>query len=361
MRRFVFLSMMAVLLLCLAACAAPVQDVPELLEPVGAQMNTVQVKRGDIYEIKHYNFAVAPQIERVLYSADGTLDEVCVIMGQTVKEGDVLLRMDVKADQEKLDALNAHISYTEQDNALSLCQLELDVEMCEKRMGENRDYAYGTKKEQERINEYERLKEALVQEQERQELQMQQLNEERRLLQERIAHSELLAPCDGQVVYIAQIAGESARAGSTAIALSMDTLMLKGEYLSEAVINAADEMTAMVGEALCEVEYVPMDQEEYISLLLSGAEMNTSFNFVGDVPQDAQAGDYVLLLVKTQLKEDVLYLPPNVLESDASGYYVYLADGNGGRERAEVKIGNRVSTAVEITEGLKEGDEVYVP
>jgi len=347
--------------LLLVACAAPAQEVPELLEPVGAQQNIVEVRRGDIYDMESYTFAVIPKVEEVPYPADGTLDEICVVIGQQVKAGDVLLRLDVESIREQLEALDADIAYTLEDNALTLRMLELDVAICESTMGEYRDYAYGTKKEQEKIDEHERVKEALKQEQERQELQMQQMYAERKLLNERIENSELIAPCDGQVAYIAQKTGDSARAGSTAIALSVEELLLRGEYISESEIKTAAEVVAVVGDTAYAVEYLPMDPEEYISMMLSGAEMNTDFAFADGVPEDIEVGAYALILVKKSLREQVLYLPPNALENDAAGWYVYRADGSGGRERVEVEIGTRVSTAVEIAEGLKEGDEVYVP
>ena len=361
MKRMGFVSMVLCLLLALTSCAAPVQDAPELLEPVGAQQDTVLVKRGDIYEMSSYEFAVTPKIAEVPYAADGTLDEVCVVMGQKVKAGDVLLRLDVETVREQLEALDANISYVQKDNALTLRMLELDVAICESAMGEMRDYAYGTKKEQERIDEHERVKEALQQEKDRQALQMQQLQAERELLMERIEHSELVAPCDGEVAYIAHKAGEPVRGGSTAIALAQEELMLRGEYISGGEVETAAEVFAIVGDKTCAVEYLPMDQEEYISMLLSGAEMNTDFAFAGGAPVGIKAGEYALILIKKSLREQVLYLPPNTLENDAKGYYVYRADGNGGRERVDVEIGSRLSTAVEIKAGLKEGDEVYVP
>jgi len=58
-------------------------------------------------------------------------------------------------------------------------------------------------------------------------------------------------------------------------------------------------------------------------------------------------------------KDNVLTIPVNALYQDAGGRYVYkMSDGK--RIRCDVSVGSVNSTKVEITEGLEEGDLVYV-
>ncbi|KQX67934.1 efflux RND transporter periplasmic adaptor subunit [Paenibacillus sp. Root444D2] len=63
-----------------------------------------------------------------------------------------------------------------------------------------------------------------------------------------------------------------------------------------------------------------------------------------------------------QDKKDVIYLPPEALQSQKGKRVVSLkkADGTVDNEH-EVKIGIRSKTQIEITEGLKEGDKVVLP
>lgn len=190
---------------------------------------------------------------------------------------------------------------------------------------------------------------------------MRQLQAQRDALMQQTQGSELIAPCDGTVLYLANATGGSVRAGNTAMVLSTEgALQIQGEYLSQALVESADEVQALVAGQRAAVEYLPMDEEEYISMLLSGGEMTTRFTFADGAPAGVQCGDYVLLLVKTRQRLNVLHLPPNALCHDATGYYVYLSAEDGGRERRDVEVGVRSSTAVEITAGLEEGDEVYV-
>lgn len=362
MKKGLWISMAAALLLLVGCSGQAQMDAPELMQPVGVKMDTAVVQRGEICEIESYDFAVTPQTQEVRFAQDGRVDEVCAVLGQQVKKGDVLLRMDVEEIEQSVAELDRRIAYLEQDHALTLAALQLDVEICNYEMEEqNRDYAHGGRKEQEKIDEMERANLALKQEKERQALEMAQLEQQRETLKEQLADSELLAPCDGTVLMQSGSSGSSVRAGDTALVLAVqDEMVIQGEYISQALAQSADEVQAWINGKNVAVEYLPMDSEEYLSLLLSGGELTARFSFTQGVPSGVACGDYVLVLVKTQQRTDVLYLPPNAVSYDATGYYVYLADDAGGRTRRSVETGVRTSTAVEILDGLKEGDEVYV-
>ena len=155
--------------------------------------------------------------------------------------------------------------------------------------------------------------------------------------------------------------GGSAQASSTALVLARtDELVLQGEYLSQSLVESADGVWALVGDGRAELEYLPMDEQEYVSLLLSGEEMTSRFAFADGVPEGVRAGDYAAVVVKTDQRQDVLWLPPGALCRDAAGEYVYIPGENGGKVRQDVKTGARTTTAVEITQGLSGGDVVYV-
>lgn len=63
-----------------------------------------------------------------------------------------------------------------------------------------------------------------------------------------------------------------------------------------------------------------------------------------------------------QDKQNVVYLPPEALQSQRGQRFVTLKKDDGTLvNQHEVKIGIRSSTQVEITEGLQEGDKVVVP
>ena len=70
-------------------------------------------------------------------------------------------------------------------------------------------------------------------------------------------------------------------------------------------------------------------------------------------------GMFASVVVITNYVDSALQIPENALLSDEEGYYVYKKDGKEFK-RQNVKTGHMTQTAVEIKEGLKEGDEVYV-
>ncbi len=357
------LGLLMVLTALLCGCEQSTQPVPALLDPVGSRQETVQVRRGEICELAAYDFAVTPETQAVLYAMDGQVEQVCVALGQRVQEGDVLLRMDVEEAQKQLDALEQQKAYDRQDGELTLQMLRIDVDICKHEMlEENRDYAAGGLKEREKQEELERLETALRQERERQALRAAQQEQQRQELLARTENATLYAPCDGTVLYVAHPTGGSAQMGSTALILARDdALVLQGQYLPQALAESADEIWALVGDCRVAVEYLPMDEQEYVSLLLSGEEMTSRFAFSGGVPEGVTAGDYAAVIVKTARREDVLYLPQGALCRDAAGEYVYIPGDNGGRVRQDVQSGARTTAAVEIAQGLKEGDVVYVP
>ncbi|MGI5884116.1 MAG: efflux RND transporter periplasmic adaptor subunit [Candidatus Spyradocola sp.] len=347
----------------LAGCAAKAEPVPELLEPVGMRMDTEPVRRGEIAEWRAYDFFVVPETMELSLPEGGVVQEISVELGQTVEAGDVLLRMDVEDERERIAEIEEELAYREEDNALTIAGMQMDIELCKYQMeDDNRDYKAGGEREQLKENELHALEAALEQEQARQALEREQLLEERQTLQERVTQSALIAPEAGRVVYLADLSnGVSAQSGQTLVVLAQEgQLRLKGEYLTEAEAEEADEVIAWIGGERVPIAYAPMDTDDYIASLLAGEELSASFTFPEGVPEGTQAGAYAAVLLKTIAREGVLYVPPDCLFRDGGETYVYrVVDGE--RVRTEVEAGYRSVNAAEIVSGLSEGDVVYVP
>ena len=92
---------------------------------------------------------------------------------------------------------------------------------------------------------------------------------------------------------------------------------------------------------------------------LSGGELRSGFDFVDGAPEGTESGMYATVFVKSGLVEDALVVPANAIYTDESGRYVYLINGDT-RTRQAVSTGRFTTTLVQITDGLKEGDLVYV-
>ena len=345
---------LGLLTLGLFGCAAKAGTAPELLEPVGVRMDTEAVVRGEIAEWRAYDAFVVPETTELFLTQSGEIQEICVQLGEEVGAGQVLLRLDVEAERERIAQIDQELAYLEADNALTLEQMQLDIDLCKYQMeDDNRDYKAGGEREALKENELRALEAALEQETARQALEKEQLLKERETLAARVAASELAAPQGGRVVYLAEVAnGAVAQSGQTLVVLAReDALQLRSDYLTEAEVDAADEVVAWIGGARVPIEYAAMDTDEYVARLLAGEEL---------APAQARGGEYTAVLLPTVVREVALLVPPESLFRDGGETYVYrVVDGE--RVRTEVEAGYRSVNAAEIVSGLAEGDVVYVP
>ena len=115
----------------------------------------------------------------------------------------------------------------------------------------------------------------------------------------------------------------------------------------------------MVDGYRVEVDYVPLARKEYLAMKASGDTMQSTFLVTEDHGNPVDAGMEVVLFLTTDHAEDTLILPANSVHRDTGGYYVYRVTPEG-RVRQTVSRGIFTDALVEITEGLEEGEQVYV-
>ena len=73
----------------LTGCAkqAAVQEVPELIEAVGVDMDTAEVIRMDLKGVVSYPGQIVPRIEEIAFLSSGTIEDLKVTVGDHVKKG----------------------------------------------------------------------------------------------------------------------------------------------------------------------------------------------------------------------------------------------------------------------------------
>lgn len=196
---------------------------------------------------------------------------------------------------------------------------------------------------------------------ETQSLELSQLNTSLEALENSVVNNVLVAPFSGTVVYFENLlAGDSVKAYETVICIAnSDDISVNTEYIGSRAIDTALKVVGVIGEQEYELEYVPIETSEYIALTYAGVEVTSTFNFVGD-STSVEAGDFVNLEIYTQITEDVLRVPVNaVYGSGYSGYYVYIVE-DGELIKTDVTQGLSNDSYIQITEGLQEGDIIYV-
>ena len=326
-------------LLCLAAVLfagceeeGTRQNEIELLTPVETVVETEAVVYRDLYKVSTRNAELAPYTEELAFSSRGKVSKLYAEIGSTVKAGEAL------AEQEEEGVRDAA------SNALN------------KYLSEKRVYIDVLKSVKKKLAEY-----PGKEERERQELLKTQA-EELWAMQEpilwsaweesraRFGNSRLIAPYDG--VVIARIdEGNTVAAGQPVLALA-DTSRLYitvANYLSPSEYGKYDKVYALINgkETVLTYEEALMEEEGaytyYTPETLNGAAM----------------GDFVLVCMISEYHPQVLSVPNSAVYRDGNGSYVYLQEA-GEKVRRDITAGYVGESYTEITEGLREGDRVYV-
>lgn len=304
----------------------------ELLAPVEAVVDIETVMYRDLYTVTTRDAELAPHTEELSFEASGRISKLYVELGSEVKAGDLL------AEQEEEGVVNTASS------------------ALEKYLSEKKVYMNAVKDAKKKLatklsKDEKEWQELLIAQAEElwvmQEPQLWAAWEEAR---SKVGKSQIFAPCDG-VITACLSEGTGVSAGQPIVALA-DTNRLYvtvGSYLSPADYSNYEEVYAIVNGKETEITYIEELMEE---------EGSFTYYSVGDY-NGAKMGDYVLVCMKGNYHDHVLSIPAKAIYRDSSGSYVYLLDGDT-RVRRDVVTGYNGDVYVEITDGLQEGDRVYV-
>lgn len=345
-----------VLCLLLGGCSGA--KVPELLDPVGETMDSAKVTRGEMYNIRSYDLAVTSEYKEVKLAEDGIIQNMNVEVGDEVKEGDVLVTMDTESVGEQLADIDEKIARKEAENAymneieeyeLQILQDELQILIDN---GGNNVYQVQDKNKEITEKKGSMEKKKVEQQKEIAELQMAKTDGANQ-------NGAVVAPWDGTITYLYSGANGSVTEAGTVVAIvaKKDSKILFGEYIDRNEVRNAHKIYAVIGGKEYNVTNVPYDQIVLNNRLFRKLPIYSTF-YIEEAPE-VTLGMYAAVVVITDYMEDAIQIPENALLSDEEGTYVYKKKGEEF-ERQNVKTGHTTATSVEITEGLKEGDEVYV-
>lgn len=350
--------------LCLLAAlwtAAAAETAPELMEPVGVQMDTVDAYVGTLERLELHDGYVRPYVEGLSFSREGTVGEVYAVVGQKVQKGDALVSLDQEAQQERIEALKAQIeqAQTNADFAEQLAQIDLAILEAElqalSRQASRDDQAIEMKK-----LDIEEWKLDMALDEQLRALEISRMQEEMRQLEQECEESVLCAPFDGVVMFRAELErGSYISAYAPVMYLADDTrLSIETECISQGILGGAVEIYALVNGETYSLTPKPVDVSEHVSKVLSGETVMTEYEI--DAPHEAlESGMYAAVCLCTRRVEDALLVPSNAIYRDGSGLYVYVMQ-DGERTRRTVKAGISTDLETQIVEGLEEGETVYV-
>lgn len=325
-----------VLSIILSGCSLfPEEEIEEVI-PVIAPPATVQkpeyvVQRETIEKTVRGNGSLVARREEGLYFTDTTLPiaEINVEVGQRVKQGEVLARLDT-------DDLAYQIRNNEFD--LQLMELEMVQRLREEDGNDN-----SLELEKAKMN-YEKQK-----------LSHQKLLEE-------MNSAVLTAPFDGEVISVKQKVGDTVEAYKTVITVADLTglkinVTVSDSNLKEIIIGMPTvvRISGVQGELEGEVIALPEEETEDSNLDTSRAKFITIG--VESIPENLQRGTSVDAEIITLRKENVLTIQGAVLRTYSGRNYVQVKDENSRRD-VDIEIGLQTPTQIEVISGLEEGQIV---
>lgn len=350
--------------LCALALMAPAraEEAPTLMEPAGVKLATAAARADEISKLTVYDGSVVPYVEDVSFAADGEIAEICVVVGQQVKAGDVLMTLNRESADERCSELQEEIAALETGMAYDEALAQIDLRLLElerERLGSQSprdEQAIALKRLDIEAFELNRSLEA-----ELDQLALDRLRGELAQLEDESQKAVMTAPFDGTVMFLADVApGDHASAYSPLVYLADDSrLSIESDYISAVYLENADDLYALVGGDRVEINPIPMDQSEYIALVLAGESAPSRFEITSEAA-GLSAGQYAAVCVENGRVEDALVIPANALYSGSEGRYVYVVE-DGERVHRAVKVGVTTSWEVQILQGLEEGELVYVP
>lgn len=338
---------------------ADVQEIPQLVEPVGVEMDTEFVTREDIYQIFMTSGTVVPYVEKLHFVVDGRLDEIKVVSGETVETGQVLATLENEELLEEIAALEAEMEDIRINGEFSDRLAEITIKMEQEELSELQLKGAYTESEAKKVN-IKLLQTKLSQTQELRALELENKEKELSELQEEKANLEITAPFSGQVVYTLYAEQGEFIEGYVPVVCLAETeqLTISSEFISEQKINSTDRMEARIMNRTYGITHVPMESGEYAAKMLAGEEIRTTF-LVDEGTDNLESGQYVAIILYDSCVENTLTVPANAIYREGKTKYVFKIV-NGEKIRCEVTVGVITDAKAEILEGLQEGDEVYV-
>lgn len=174
--------------------------------------------------------------------------------------------------------------------------------------------------------------------------------------QRRVDELRLLAPVDGFVGTLS-VANRSVVAANTALMTLVDLSQLEVE-LEIPETYVAELGLGMTAEVLINGNKV-LGKLSALSPEVVRNQVLARMRFNGEQPAGLRQSQRISARLLIEEKTNVLTLPRGPFVENQGGRYAYLVEGGVAR-RVPMKLGGTSISAVEIVEGLKEGDQVVI-
>ena len=383
------------LALTLLLVAAAVAGVAAWRRNTGPKISFVRVKRMTLVSTLPTNGKVEPfEWQAIRAERSGIISSVAVREGQQVRKDEIVasisdpaLQAEIQGTEARVAEARANLSALESggkpaelaeiENSLKQARLELDqlrkdhasLERLEKKQAATRVEVDAARQ---KVQQSEATIEGL--EQRRRTLvahtdvaaaqaRLQDAQAALSLARERAAQSVVRSPLAGVIYNLSARAGAYANPGDLLANVGqLDRLRVR-LYVDEPELGriAERQPVTLTWEALPGKQWNGAVERLPSSIQALGTRQVGEVICLIDNPgHELLPGTNVDATIRTAIVENALVIPKETLRRDAQGGFVYLLAGGTVEHRA-VKTGTSSISAVQVTEGLAEGDAVALP
>ena len=344
----------------LTACSNTEESVPLLLEPAVVDTDAAPAKVQELYDMTYYEGLVVPKVAEMSFAAGGIIAEVNVCLGSSVKTGDILAQLDVGLAQNMIDSLTDSIEMSRKSNALTNKIAECDIEIAKTELAQLEESEAEATTIELKKTQIDGLRNSYNSAVALQALALEQSSTQLANYQSIVDNSVVIATCDGTVIYCGATIGGWAQAYVTLIWVADDnTSCITCDYISTDELDSADQVYATVDGARAEITNVPYDRVTFLSMLASNTPLKSIFT-INEAQTSPENGMFSYIFVINDYVEEALVVPVNSVVLEDAQFYVYVISPDGMQTRRLVKLGIRTEALVQITQGLEEGELVYV-
>ena len=328
------------------------QDVP-LYAPFIAREDSAVVTRGTVQCLE-----IIPGLTRThsdairLQSGSGELAALYVWPGDLVVEGQVVARLNSSRLETQISTLNESMRQSIEMHRVLLEELNLRMQLLQLTCD-------GGQASTEMIQWLYLDIDHMIR---RHNLNMSQAQATLDYLSENLRGKEVRATFEGVVVHVAEI-GQWINSNDPVMYVTRPGKVFV-EYVGGALPvhrlrNAVRIYGVFGGELIYELISIENTVEQQVYYSRRGIDLPVRFNIITTSSSMPPAGELVFVHLYSAWVENALRVPGNSLFFSGSNVYVYRIDGED-RYRVYVSIGTVTDTYVEIVDGLREGDEVFV-
>jgi len=324
---------------------------------------------GDISKGEYYDGEINPSMQVLQFPRRGTFLEYRVLLGDAVKEGQVVAVTQPEYEQQ-IEDLTRTIEdlKTEYNNNVTNYDLELVTNAW--RAGQFKDIMLSMDEDMPgfddicisfelMLSEGEKIKVQKKQYMERIEKEIAFQESKLARLQSKNESNIIKAPEDGTITYLADLkVGDSVGVNTYPIVLA-DTgkCLVQCEYINESKMERMKFSYAVKNGKRYELQYVPYEEGEYERKNAKGEGVYTFFEVV-NADEDICFGEDIKVITVEEYRENVLVIPTDCIHRKEGKPFVYL-DNDGKKEAVFIEIGIADDFNTEVLTGLREGDRIY--